>query len=341
MTCESTRPMPLKRNNPHSSSRDDPKRRSTPSNSVRDNAPTPDFTSTNPYEILGVSNTATSQQIKSQYKKLALKYHPDRVVSADKEEANKNFAAISGAFELLGDASRRREFDERISPQTGSRRGHDFSDDRGGFHDPFNDPFFSSSFGFGGRSSSRESIFHFTDPFQIFEEVFRDELRSQRHSSSSSSRRGAGPFSDPFFQSDPFSSDPFVSSGSMFGCRTGGMSSSHFGAMDSMMSRMSQMQNQSMRGFDTLGNGGSSVNFATSSSSFSTGGNHPSVSQSTKTTIVNGVRKTVTERTVVHPDGRIERHVESSDGDDSAGRLPSSIDHPALESQNCRRNSRR
>mmetsp|Transcript_6030 Transcript_6030/g.12612 ORF Transcript_6030/g.12612 Transcript_6030/m.12612 type:complete len:83 (+) Transcript_6030:615-863(+) len=70
------------------------------------------------------------------------------------------------------------------------------------------------------------------------------------------------------------------------------------------------------------------------SSSFGGGGGGQSISTSTRTTIVNGVRTTVTERTVVHPDGRVERHVETNgangrNSNDNSGRLPTA-NYPSL-----------
>ena len=50
--------------------------------------------STDPYVVLGVERSASAQQIRSSYKRLALRYHPDRAPS-DKEGANRRFAAIS------------------------------------------------------------------------------------------------------------------------------------------------------------------------------------------------------------------------------------------------------
>ena len=95
--------------------------------------------------------------------------------------------------------------------------------------------------------------------------------------------------------------------------RSSQMMSGHGNLMNSMMSQMQsgsmfggfdeQQQQQLMR---SGGNGGgsSSYNFMSSSSSSSNRGGVQSVSTSTRTSIVNGVRKTIKERTVVHPDGR-------------------------------------
>jgi hypothetical protein len=110
------------------------------------------------------------------------------------------------------------------------------------------------------------------------------------------------------------------------------MRRSHFGMADSLMSQMSMFggHNQNQQQFMSGSNGGgqSSYSFTSSSSSSSGFGGGQSISTSTRTTIVNGVKKTVTERTIVHPDGRVERYVDSSEQD--SGR-------PALESDGRRR----
>lgn len=85
--------------------------------------------------------------------------------------------------------------------------------------------------------------------------------------------------------------------------------SRHFDRMNQEMNSM-MMQSHHRSMFDnSMFAEGNSLHF-TSSSSGRRGGSSQSVSTCTRTTIVNGVRTTVTERTVVHPDGRVERHVE-------------------------------
>ena len=61
------------------------------------------------YEVLGVSKSATPADIKKAYRKLAVKYHPDR--NKDNPGAEEKFKEVSAAYEILGDKNRRAEYD--------------------------------------------------------------------------------------------------------------------------------------------------------------------------------------------------------------------------------------
>jgi molecular chaperone DnaJ len=62
------------------------------------------------YEILGVSKSATQEEIKSAYRKMALKYHPDR--NPGNKEAEEKFKEAAGAYEILSDEQKRRTYDQ-------------------------------------------------------------------------------------------------------------------------------------------------------------------------------------------------------------------------------------
>lgn len=62
------------------------------------------------YEILGVSKSATTDEIKSAYRKLALKYHPDR--NPDNKEAEEKFKEAAEAYEILSSSEKRAQYDQ-------------------------------------------------------------------------------------------------------------------------------------------------------------------------------------------------------------------------------------
>ncbi|KAI1267921.1 hypothetical protein F5Y18DRAFT_415468 [Xylariaceae sp. FL1019] len=65
-----------------------------------------------PYEVLDLERTATADQVKSAYRKLALKNHPDKVSNDKKEEAHATFQSIAFAYAVLSDPTRRTRYDE-------------------------------------------------------------------------------------------------------------------------------------------------------------------------------------------------------------------------------------
>jgi molecular chaperone DnaJ len=89
----------------------------------------------NYYEILGVDENATADEIKKSYRKLSIKYHPDR--NPDDKEAEEKFKEIAEAYETLSDENKRKQYDiERkgggFNP-FGGFGSHDFSDFFSGF----------------------------------------------------------------------------------------------------------------------------------------------------------------------------------------------------------------
>ena len=69
------------------------------------------------YEILGVSETASQEDIKKAYRKLSLQYHPDR--NSNSAESTTKFQSISAAYEILGDENKRRQHDMQSKMQGG------------------------------------------------------------------------------------------------------------------------------------------------------------------------------------------------------------------------------
>ena len=64
-----------------------------------------------PYEVLSLEKTATADQIKSAYRKAALKHHPDKATQETKNEAHKKFQEVAFAYAILSDEKRRRRYD--------------------------------------------------------------------------------------------------------------------------------------------------------------------------------------------------------------------------------------
>lgn len=65
----------------------------------------------NYYEVLGITKSATEAEIKSAYRKMAKKYHPD--IHPGDVECEKKFRQISEAYGILGDSDKRREYDQK------------------------------------------------------------------------------------------------------------------------------------------------------------------------------------------------------------------------------------
>lgn len=63
------------------------------------------------YEVLGVTSAASSSDIKKAYRKLALRYHPDKVSEEERVEAELKFKEVSHAYEILGDEEKRNHYD--------------------------------------------------------------------------------------------------------------------------------------------------------------------------------------------------------------------------------------
>ncbi len=64
-----------------------------------------------PYEVLGLTKEATQDQIKSAYRKAALKHHPDKATPETKDEAHVKFQEVAFAYAILSDERRRKRYD--------------------------------------------------------------------------------------------------------------------------------------------------------------------------------------------------------------------------------------
>ena len=73
-----------------------------------------------PYKVLGVKKGASAEEIRSAYRKLAKKHHPD--LNPGNKQAEESFKAISGAYDLLGDAEKRAKYDRGEIDASGTER---------------------------------------------------------------------------------------------------------------------------------------------------------------------------------------------------------------------------
>ncbi|NOQ36660.1 MAG: molecular chaperone DnaJ [Methylococcaceae bacterium] len=108
------------------------------------------------YKLLGVNKNASDAEIKKSYRRLAMKFHPDRNTD-DPTTAEKKFKEIKEAYEILSDPKKRSAFDQfghaGVDPSMGGQGGYSGAE---GFGDVFGDVF-GDIFGGGGRQQ-RSSV---------------------------------------------------------------------------------------------------------------------------------------------------------------------------------------
>jgi DnaJ-class molecular chaperone len=115
-----------------------------------------------PYEVLGVSKSASEAEIKKAFRTLAKKYHPD--TKGGDAAAQKKFQEISGAYDIIGDKDKRAKFDAGEIDAQGNPRGFD-PGQHGGFR---GGPF-------GGQGGPRDFHFTWTDQDGDTAQGFRAE----------------------------------------------------------------------------------------------------------------------------------------------------------------------
>ena len=104
------------------------------------------------YDILGLPKSASDSEIKSSYRKLAMKYHPDR--NPGDKKAEDNFKETAQAYEILKDSQKRAAYDQY--GHAAFSQGSSGSSSGGGFGGGFSD-IFEDMFGMGGREQGRKA----------------------------------------------------------------------------------------------------------------------------------------------------------------------------------------
>lgn len=113
----------------------------------------------NYYEILEISPEANAEEIKKSYRKLAMKYHPDR--NDGTKEAEEKFKKINEAYSILSDPSKKQEYDYSLTNGFGQ---NDFNSQHYNMHDFFSHSFdeIFKNFGFQHEFQSRAKSFNVT-----------------------------------------------------------------------------------------------------------------------------------------------------------------------------------
>lgn len=218
------------------------------------------------YEVLGLTQDASLQDVKKAYRKLAVQHHPDRNLG-NEEEATIKFREVNEAYEILSDEQSRKQYDKMLryggAGGGGSGGGHTFNWSTG-----------------GGARERRE--FKHRDPFAQFNDVFKN---------------------DPFFAEARKSMDDlfdkhFSSVSSETGKEAQVSSGGFWNKLKAFLPDIQIESEVTMGGKTTR----TSRNFGNSRSSSS--GRSTYTSRSTSTTIENGQR--VTTQTLEKDGNRIE-----------------------------------
>src|SRR5215210_7562051 len=110
------------------------------------------------YEILGVPKNASEEEIKKSYRKLAMKYHPDRNQGDGGKDAEARFKEAKEAYEMLSEAEKRAAYDQfghaGVDPNMRGGPGGPGGEGFGGFAEAFGD-IFGDIFGQAGGGQRR------------------------------------------------------------------------------------------------------------------------------------------------------------------------------------------
>ncbi len=125
---------------------------------------------TNYYEVLGIKEDAPADEIKKSYRKLAVKWHPDKNQD-NKEEAETKFKSISEAYSVLSDESKKREYDMYRNGGGSSGGFNNANFDFGGFRSNFNMNFANDIF----KDFFKNDRDYFSSSFGDFDSFFAND----------------------------------------------------------------------------------------------------------------------------------------------------------------------
>lgn len=109
-----------------------------------------------PYQVLGVPRSASADEIRKAFRKLAKANHPD--TNPNNKAAEERFKQVSGAFDILGDAEKRKKFDAGAIDADGRETFGGFGGRGPGGAGPWGPPPGAGPFGAGGHSQSFEGV---------------------------------------------------------------------------------------------------------------------------------------------------------------------------------------
>jgi DnaJ-class molecular chaperone len=127
------------------------------------------------YSILGVSKTASDSELKSAYRKQALKWHPDKHKGEAKKEAEQKFKEVNQAYEVLKNPQKKQAYDQMghsAFTQGGSGGSQGFGGAGGPFSGGQQQGPFRYTYSSSGGNVNFEDVFGGSDPFDIFEQFF-------------------------------------------------------------------------------------------------------------------------------------------------------------------------
>lgn len=252
------------------------------------------------YEVLGVEKDATLAQIKKAYKKLAIKWHPDKNPN-DQERAAEMFKNVAEAYEVLSDEGKRKIYD-RYGKHGLKNGGGDTGGGYGGGGFDFDD--FHSHFTFSHANDIFKEFFHGHDPFAGFMDE-DDDFFHMGFGSSLGGKKKKYKKSQHYDGGETFGGrrDPFEMGG------FGGMSGfGNFGFSDFMQDGFGDDDDSFFRIGGSMGGGGGA---STSIKTTTFIQNGQQVTKTEKTYMdSNGNKKTEVTKKFIQPDGSVKQETQ-------------------------------